>query len=621
MSFRRITLTTLTALLLAGPSMVAQADETNEIAAKAFHVLNKHCARCHFSDNGSFNVLDSKDLVESGRVEAKSPEDSYLFEMVTENRMPPKAVLHRPTAEEGEVLRQWILQGAPAFPTPTKRPFVKLESVLQNVLDYQRSLQNRDDAIWLRFFTLHNVYNNSKVFDVDLNTYRAALSKAVNSLSWGNRIVVPQAINDEKTLFVIDIRDYGWEKGDKWSDILAAYPYGLNYDGLPDKNLSNIHAEIVHNADDCGLPMIRADWFIATATRPQLYHTLLEIPENAKELEYRLNVNVQQNFMNPKTERIARSGFAQSRVSEQNRLLERHDAAFGYYWKSYDIKPGTGEDGDFIRRPLGPAFENFPGRQLGVFTHDGGEIIYGLPNGLQAYMLVTGEDERIDQGPPDVVFDPNSHGGSFLITNGISCMGCHRNGMFQWEKDDVRPLYESKAGQKMADQVLNLFPTNETMQRLVRQDRDHYLQALELATGSFLKVGDDAETEITVQLPGFRWEIISNDKARLLTLTCLTPEGPKRTRITQLTWWTGAPLLRLAIPIAKPMARKFLRQDGDMVDLQNLGMEHQKAMMWIDDIDVQAKWYQMLKKEWAASRKAGREFKNKIKPTILRWRS
>ena len=133
--------------------------------------------------------------------------------------------------------------------------------------------------------------------------------------------------------------------------------------------------------------------------------------------------------------------------------------------------------------------------------------------------------------------------------------------------------------------------------------------------------GDEVETEIRFQLPGFRWEIISNDRARLLTLTCLTPEGPKRTRITQLTWWTGAPLLNLAIPIAKPMARKFLRQDGDMVDLQNLGMEHQKAMMWIDDIDVQAKWYQMLKREWAASRSESRDFVNKIKPTTLRWRS
>ena len=106
-------------------------------------------------------------------------------------------------------------------------------------------------------------------------------------------------------------------------------------------------------------------------------------------------------------------------------------------------------------------------------------------------------------------------------------------------------------------------------------------------------------TEIVFQLPGFRWEIVENDKARLLTLTCLTPEEPKRTRITQITYWTGAPLLNLAIPVFKPMARKFLRQDGDMVDLQNTGMAYQKAMMWIDDIDIQAKWYQTLKKGWA----------------------
>ena len=133
--------------------------------------------------------------------------------------------------------------------------------------------------------------------------------------------------------------------------------------------------------------------------------------------------------------------------------------------------------------------------------------------------------------------------------------------------------------------------------------------------------GDDVETEIRFQLPGYRWEIISNDKARLLTLTCLTPEAPKRTRITQFTWWTGAPLLHLAVPIAKPMARKFLRQDGDMVDLQNQGMAHQKAMMWIDDIDIQAKWYQRLKREWTECRTEGRDFTNPIEPRVLRWMS
>ncbi len=133
--------------------------------------------------------------------------------------------------------------------------------------------------------------------------------------------------------------------------------------------------------------------------------------------------------------------------------------------------------------------------------------------------------------------------------------------------------------------------------------------------------GGDVTTEIVFQLPGFRWEIVENQRARLLTLTCLTPEDGARTRITQLTWWSGAPLLNLATPILKPAARRFLDQDGDMVDLQNEGLKFQTSMLWIDDIDVQAKWYQTLKREWASALAEGREFQNPIQPTTLRWMS
>jgi phenylpropionate dioxygenase-like ring-hydroxylating dioxygenase large terminal subunit len=133
--------------------------------------------------------------------------------------------------------------------------------------------------------------------------------------------------------------------------------------------------------------------------------------------------------------------------------------------------------------------------------------------------------------------------------------------------------------------------------------------------------GGEVTTEIAFQLPGLRWEIVENARARVFTLTCLTPVEPKRTRITQLTWWSRAPLLDLARPLLVPAARKFLRQDGRMVDLQNEGLAYQKAMLWIDDIDVQAKWYHTLKKEWAAARTEARAFANPIEPRTLRWRS
>lgn len=135
-------------------------------------------------------------------------------------------------------------------------------------------------------------------------------------------------------------------------------------------------------------------------------------------------------------------------------------------------------------------------------------------------------------------------------------------------------------------------------------------------------LGSAVTTEIVFQIPGFRWEIVEAKKKRILTLTCLTPIHAKRTRITQITYWQKAPLLDLALPILIPAAKTFLGQDGSMVNLQNQGMSyHSGPGMWIDDIDVQAKWYLTLKKEWAASRAEARDFANPIQPRVLRWRS
>jgi phenylpropionate dioxygenase-like ring-hydroxylating dioxygenase large terminal subunit len=133
--------------------------------------------------------------------------------------------------------------------------------------------------------------------------------------------------------------------------------------------------------------------------------------------------------------------------------------------------------------------------------------------------------------------------------------------------------------------------------------------------------GRQVTTEICFMLPGFRWEVVEGEKARLFTLTCLTPENETSTRITQVTYWKNAPLLDAMKPILVPAGREFLDQDGRMVDLQNEGLRYTSAMLWIDDIDVQAKWYLKLKREWTKSREEAREFANPIETTTLRWMS
>ena len=133
-------------------------------------------------------------------------------------------------------------------------------------------------------------------------------------------------------------------------------------------------------------------------------------------------------------------------------------------------------------------------------------------------------------------------------------------------------------------------------------------------------LGGAPVTEITFRLPGLRWEHIRVGARQVLSLTCLTPVDDSHTRITQVIW-SDHPVFSLLTPLIRLGARAFLRQDGDMVNLQNQGLRYDPSLLWIDDADKQAKWYQALKREWAAARKAGRPFVNPVKATVLRWRS
>jgi phenylpropionate dioxygenase-like ring-hydroxylating dioxygenase large terminal subunit len=133
-------------------------------------------------------------------------------------------------------------------------------------------------------------------------------------------------------------------------------------------------------------------------------------------------------------------------------------------------------------------------------------------------------------------------------------------------------------------------------------------------------LGGAPETEITFRLPALRWEHVQVGPRQVLALTCLTPVTERSTRITQIIWsdhWAFS----LLKPLIASGARRFLQQDGDMVNLQNQGLRYDPGLLWIDDADRQAKWYQALKREWDASRREGRPFRNPVEATTLRWRS
>jgi phenylpropionate dioxygenase-like ring-hydroxylating dioxygenase large terminal subunit len=137
---------------------------------------------------------------------------------------------------------------------------------------------------------------------------------------------------------------------------------------------------------------------------------------------------------------------------------------------------------------------------------------------------------------------------------------------------------------------------------------------------AYAALGGAPRTEITFRLPGLRWEHIEVGRRQVLALTCLTPTNARRTRITQIIW-SDHPVFAWAGPLVRLAARRFLQQDGQMVDLQNEGLKYDPALIWIDDADRQARWYQALKREWIASRRDGRPFVNPVEATTLRWTS
>ncbi len=218
-------------------------------------------------------------------------------------------------------------------------------------------------------------------------------------------------------------------------------------------------------------------------------------PPALYDLEKRLlKVDVALNF---RRDTLARAGFVESGVSAQNRLVERHHAVFGCYWKSYDFKNNDG-DSNLLRFPLGP-LNLFPAGQHPyadqAFVHAGGELIWALPNGLHAYMLVNAKGERIDEGPAEVVRDKSEFGGKGpIIVNGLSCMACHRHGMIELPRDVIR----DGAGFQGAvrDKIKRLYPEQKTMKRLVDQDEEDYLRTLELVIAPYLRVGIDKDKDI-----------------------------------------------------------------------------------------------------------------------------
>ena len=467
-------------------SKPASAD-TADLASQGFGLLKKYCYRCHGIDFKvpGYNVLDRTILVaihdkdEPPYITPGNPDKSLMWQRVgIDKDMPPSGA--RPSESESQQLKRWIEAGAP-FPGRPSRFFKAEKDILLTVKNHLSRIDQADRR-FQRYFTLTHLYNNKDVSADELRLYRAAFAKLANSLSWKNTIVVPRAVDPEETIYNIDLRTLGWDEKDLWKEILKVYPYGLTHNQDADPETRKLAGEVYDFAGN-ELPYLRADWFVATAGRPPLYHTLLQLPNQSQVLEAQLRVNASKDFLE---NQLARAGLLTSGVSKQNRLLDRHNASYGAYWKSYDFRTNEGT-ANLVRFPLGPVFRDNPFLNQ-AFEHAGGEIIFNLPNGLQGYLLIDNQGRRIDEGPIAIVSDSQETAGTPAIVNGLSCMACHKHGMIRFE-DKLRAGSAVTGGALIKVQAL--YRTKDEMKVSFERDENRFLVALAAATGQFLMVDDD----------------------------------------------------------------------------------------------------------------------------------
>jgi phenylpropionate dioxygenase-like ring-hydroxylating dioxygenase large terminal subunit len=133
-------------------------------------------------------------------------------------------------------------------------------------------------------------------------------------------------------------------------------------------------------------------------------------------------------------------------------------------------------------------------------------------------------------------------------------------------------------------------------------------------------LGGAPETEISFQLPGIRIEHIRAGERRVVGLTAVTPVDDNETEITHAIY-TNSAALRMLAPLVRPFARRFLKQDRDVVVMQQEGLKYEKNLMLIRDADTPVRWYQQLKNEFIRAQEEGRGFVNPVKETVLKWRS
>ena len=247
------------------------------------------------------------------------------------------------------------------------------------------------DRPFVRYFSLRHLIDEGADGDV-LAQHRSALAAAVNYLSRRKEAVRLTPVDRAGTVFRIDIRHALWDEKpfveaestrvspvNLYDLVLLEYPYGL----VPERSdeFAVVGDRFLTQASQVRpVPYLRADWFVAVATRPPLYRDLLRLPIDLKTLEKRLEAS--------------------------------DDSASG----QIDSSQGNSPHGTHVQSQA-----TRDGSLWRTFRDPPGDVLFSLANGLSGFAHV---------GPGGVLAltDPADLG-SADFRGGLDCLRCHDQGV------------------------------------------------------------------------------------------------------------------------------------------------------------------------------------------------
>jgi hypothetical protein len=336
-------------------------------------LLSARCAVCHvYGDRdpaGWGSVLDVSRMIDSDVIVPGDPARSRLWQRVAvRGDMPFNAA---PLAlGDLQVLHDWITR----LPRPFRQP-----RTTGDILDLL--VRDRAVASDTRYVSFAHFVDEGRSAD-ELRIAGADFAVILNSLSRSRSLVVPVAVDPERSIWRFRLADLGWSQQD-WDRLTSFYPFCLRSEA--DQHLA------LYDRLGTEAPVVRGDWFLATAPRPPLYFDLLHVGDNLDEFaRTSLGVDLDQDLA---TGRVQTIPIRAPGVTLQDRVLERHALNDGgYLWIDADEERNR-------------------------------QVLWSLPNGLQAYLLAEPTGARIDAGPPGVVAVAGVENGTERAA--ISCHRCH----------------------------------------------------------------------------------------------------------------------------------------------------------------------------------------------------